>query len=74
VATTQTNGAFFVILDDIRTYFHQALAEMKDARAKRRIYEDTYAKLATMSDRNLRDLGISRSGIERLALEAAYDV
>lgn len=74
MATTRTSSAFPVILDDIRTYFHQKMDELKTARAKRKVYNETYAELAAMSDRNLKDLGIPRSGIDRKALEAAYDV
>lgn len=37
-----------------------------------RVYTRTYAELNALSTRELDDLGISRSMISRLALEAAY--
>ncbi len=73
MATTRPNSAFIAILDAIRTHIDLTVDEMKDALAKRKIYHETYAKLSAMSDRNLKDIGISRSGIERTALEAAGD-
>jgi uncharacterized protein YjiS (DUF1127 family) len=41
--------------------------------ARRKVYRATFIELVGLSDRELSDLGISRSGIRRLAMEAAYD-
>lgn len=42
------------------------------ARAQRKIYTTTINELEMLSNRDLADLGISRSGIKAVALEAAY--
>lgn len=51
------------------------LAQMKTqigaALARRRIYRETMNELSALSDRELADLGFSRSMIRRLAIEAA---
>lgn len=39
--------------------------------ARRRVYRQTLAELAALSDRDLADLGIHRAQIRRVALEAA---
>ncbi|MEP2640501.1 DUF1127 domain-containing protein [Roseobacter sp.] len=39
--------------------------------AQHRVYRETYDELASLSDRELCDLGLSRSVIRGLALEAA---
>ncbi|MEN9060159.1 MULTISPECIES: DUF1127 domain-containing protein [Ponticoccus] len=41
--------------------------------AKRRIYNQTYRELASLSDRDLMDLGMSRTEIRRVAWQAAYE-
>ena len=38
----------------------------------RRNYSRTYNELSRLSDRNLRDMGISRSDIKRVSLESAF--
>lgn len=56
--------------------FGDRLAEIKsqfaDALAARRLYNRTVSELQSCSDRELNDLGISRSMIKSIALEAAY--
>ena len=42
------------------------------ARAQRKIYTTTLTELEMLSNRDLADLGISRSMIKAIALEAAY--
>lgn len=42
------------------------------ARAKRKIYSTTVSELENLSHRELADLGLSRSMIKTIALEAAY--
>ena len=72
MAITQSKSG----LDDVfvagRTFFHQKMDQMRKAQAKRRVYRATYHELAALSDRGLRDLGIPRSNIKSLALEAAH--
>lgn len=48
------------------------IAAFRESLARHRIYRQTKAELNGLSDRELADLGISRSGITRLALDAAY--
>ncbi len=44
------------------------------ARLRRyRVYRETYNELMTLSDRELADLGMSRSMIRRLAIEASHE-
>ncbi|GHF43542.1 DUF1127 domain-containing protein [Seohaeicola zhoushanensis] len=45
---------------------------VKAAHARRKVYRQTYAELAGLSDKELADLGLHRSGIRRIALEHAY--
>lgn len=73
MAITRSNSGLDVVLDAGRTFFHQKRNEIQNALAKRKIYRATYYELSTLTDRDLRDLGIPRSNIKRLALEAAYD-
>jgi uncharacterized protein YjiS (DUF1127 family) len=40
--------------------------------ASYRVYRETFAELSSLSDRDLTDLGLGRSGIRSIALEAAY--
>ena len=47
-------------------------ARIQDAMEKRRIYRTTLSELSGLSNRELADLGIARSMIKGIALEAAY--
>lgn len=47
------------------------LARMKEALRRRKVFNQTYRELNALSTRELDDLGINRSMITRLALEAA---
>lgn len=40
--------------------------------ARYRVYRETLVELEGLSNRDLNDLGLSRSGIKSIALEAAY--
>jgi len=42
------------------------------ARAQRKVYKTTVNELHRLSDRDLNDLGLSRSAIKTVAHEAAY--
>lgn len=48
------------------------VASVKQALAQRRIYRDTVRELNGLTTRELADLGIHRSMITRVAMEAAY--
>lgn len=43
-------------------------------RAKSRVFRQTYAELAGLTDRDLADLGLARSEIRRVAWQAANEV
>ena len=45
---------------------------VKDAWVRRQLYNRTLAELQSLSDRDLTDLGLSRSNIAEVAREAAY--
>ncbi|MDZ4136098.1 MAG: DUF1127 domain-containing protein [Paracoccaceae bacterium] len=45
---------------------------VKEAVRRRRVYTQTVRELNALSSRELNDLGIHRSMITRIALEAAY--
>lgn len=68
---TQTHSARHSLIERALA----ATAQMFDAAAQRyakhRVYRETYSELAALGDRELNDLGLSRSMIRGLALEAA---
>lgn len=47
-------------------------AGVKQENQRRRLMRTTYNELAVLSDRELSDLGLSRSDLGRIAREAAY--
>lgn len=73
MAVTRSNSGLDVVLDAGRSIFHQKRNQIRQALAKRRVYRATFSELASLTDRELGDLGIPRSNIKRLAMEAAYD-
>jgi uncharacterized protein YjiS (DUF1127 family) len=73
MAITRSNSRLDVVLDAGRTIFHQKRDQIRQALVKRKIYRATLYELSVLSDRDLKDLGIPRSSIKRLAMEAAYD-
>lgn len=48
------------------------LTDLKTRRAQYKVYRDTFHELSVLTDRELRDLDISRSMIRSVAYEAAY--
>ena len=50
----------------------EAIATLRTAWARSRVYVRSYNELNALTSRELADLGISRSMISRLAYEAAY--
>ena len=72
MAITRSSSWLDAVLDASRTNFHQKRNQIRDALARRRVYRATYHELSMHTDRDLANLGIPRSSIRRLALEAAY--
>lgn len=52
--------------------FDEFRARMAEATAQRKTYKTTVAELSALSNRELADLGLHRSMIKQIALEAAY--
>ena len=48
------------------------MARLAEAMAARKVYRTTLTELQSLDNRDLADLGISRSMIKGIALEAAY--
>lgn len=57
---------------NLATSFREALDAFKARRAAYKVYRTTRIELYTLSNRELQDLGFSRSEIERVAIETAY--
>lgn len=72
MAITQSDSGLDVVFEASRTFFQQKMDQVRRAQAKRKVYRKTYHELSVLSDRDLSDLGIPRSSIKKLALEAAY--
>ena len=66
--TTQSRG-FALTLGERLGAVRARLAE---AAAQRKVYRTTVAELDALSNRDLSDLGLSRSMIKSVAIEAAY--
>jgi uncharacterized protein YjiS (DUF1127 family) len=63
------------LVSDIRTTesgVARAVASLREAWARRKVYRQTLTELRSLSERELRDLGLHRSMLTRIALEAAY--
>lgn len=54
--------------------FAAVVKVVADLIERRRIYNQTVFELTNLSDRDLSDLGLSRSTISQVAKEAAYQV
>jgi uncharacterized protein YjiS (DUF1127 family) len=68
MAYTTTSAASTGVFDRVAT----AMKSIKDSMRRRRVYKQTVSELRALSTRELNDLGISRSMISRIALEASY--
>ncbi|MBC6437495.1 MAG: DUF1127 domain-containing protein [Rhodobacteraceae bacterium] len=55
-----------------RTRLAEIKAQFAEARRARKIYRQTLAELQGYSDRELADLGMTRSMIKAVAFDAAY--
>ncbi len=64
----QTHGA----QTGIAAWFGNLMSTARTQMERRKVYRQTKSELDSLSNRELCDLGISRSMIRRLALEAAY--
>lgn len=72
MATLRIISRLDVIFDASRKFFQHKMDQMRDALAKRKVYRATFYEISALTDRDLKDLGIARSNIKRLSLEAAY--
>jgi uncharacterized protein YjiS (DUF1127 family) len=54
--------------------FSSLIAAFQERRIKRRVFKDTYFELSRLDNRDLADLGLSRSEIRRIAWQAANDI
>ena len=50
---------------------HRLKSDMAEQRRTRAIYNQVFGDLSAMSNRDLADIGVARSDIERIATEAA---
>ncbi len=50
----------------------QIFAALRETLARRKVYRQTLNELKSLSERELNDLGMHRSMLTRVALEAAY--
>lgn len=53
--------------------FSSLIEAVKTRYARNRIYRQTVSELSTLSNRELADLGLHRSNIRRVAMQAAND-
>ncbi|KUF08689.1 DUF1127 domain-containing protein [Pseudoponticoccus marisrubri] len=49
------------------------VADLRARSARRKVYNQTYRELQSLSNRELADLGLSRSEIRRVAYQAAFE-
>ena len=63
-----SSSAGFGLMDRVAN----TVKSVKESLHRRRVYNQTVSELRALSTRELNDLGISRSMITRIALEAAY--
>lgn len=54
--------------------FAGLVASLKARRARRKVYNETFRELSALSNRELADLGLGRSEIRRVALQAANEI
>lgn len=69
MAYTNTSAAGGLTLSD---RIANTVKSIKEGLHRRRVYNQTVSELRALSTRELNDLGIPRSMITRIALEAAY--
>ena len=69
-----TQAGFGDFLAVSHAFFLQTANQMRTALARRKVYRTTFDELSALTDRDLDDLEITRSAIERIALESANGV
>lgn len=52
--------------------FNAITAAFKEARARRKVYNQTLNELCKLTNRELADMGMARANIRSIAYEAAY--
>ncbi|WP_412563526.1 DUF1127 domain-containing protein [Thalassobius sp. MITS945101] len=52
--------------------FAALIQDLKDRRARRKLFRATLNEMSVLGDRELRDLGLSRSQLRSIAWEHAY--
>lgn len=70
---TTTYGNSATVANTLRDRLAARIETARADYAKWRVYRVTMAELSALSNRDLADLGLSRSMIRGVALEAAYD-
>ena len=65
--TTQTHAA-----SPLFARISEMMANLSERRAKNRVYRTTLSELSNLSNRDLADLGMSRTMIKSVAYQAAY--
>ena len=58
----------------LATRFDALLIDIRARLARRRVFNQTLHELSQLSNRELADLGLSRTEIRRVAWQAAYEV
>lgn len=72
MAYTTYGNSIAASTETLRDRLVARINEFKTAAAKRKVYRTTLNELSALSNRDLADLGLSRSMIRSVALEAAY--
>lgn len=71
MAISRNDARLQAVLDNMRSRFKRFLSVAQEANERRGIYRVTIWELGRLTDRDLADLGIPRSHIRRLAIEAS---
>ncbi|CUH63735.1 hypothetical protein TL5118_00593 [Thalassovita autumnalis] len=53
--------------------FAALIQDLQERRARRKLFRDTLNEMSALGDRELRDLGLSRSQLRSVAWEHAYN-
>ncbi|EBA09377.1 DUF1127 domain-containing protein [Sagittula stellata] len=56
------------------TSFSGIVETIRARRARRKVFNQTFRELSSLSNRELADLGLGRSEIRRVAYQAAYEL
>ncbi len=57
----------------LKARFDATLASLMNAAKRRKVYKTTFNELSDLTNRELADLGIARSHIRRIAIEASQN-